>query len=211
MRLLLEKSGTKSIPEEDAEEDNDSEESDEHGVEFSGAGKNRQVSVDDEKRANVTAGGTSSTSQPQTPNDDGSSLTSHSSIPLIQYQSSPARDVIDRGIVSAKVAAELFDSYNNQLVQHFPGVLLPPNCTANELRRSKPALFLAVICAACCDYDPDLYGTLFDENSRLFAERVFMAGEKSLELVQALTILSVWYCPPHDLASGQTLRFYQYM
>lgn len=201
MRLLLEKGNNQSIPEENLEDDKESEES---GSPDAGA-------TTDTSNCQMWAGEQEMSSKPQTPNDDGSSLTSYSSIPNVSDYPSLGKDVIDRGLVSPEVADMLFDSYNSELAQHFPVVLLPPTTTARELRRSKPILFLAVITAACCGYDSHLYGVLFDEIAKLFAEQVFINGEKSLELVQALTIISVWYCPPHEVASGKPLRFYQYI
>lgn len=123
-------------------------------------------------------------------------------------QSAPNSDVVDRGLLSLETAAQLFDRYVNELVQYHPTVVFPEGCTADEIRRTKPALFLAVIAAAAGTSDPDLNRSLNKEISQLYAERIIMNGEKSLELVQSLLITLMWYYPPDNF---EDLKFYQYI
>ena len=117
-------------------------------------------------------------------------------------------DVIDRGLLSLASATQLFDTYVNHLVPHYPLVVFPEGYTAQELRHSRPTLFLAVIAAASGKSDPELSTLLNTEVLQAYATRMFINSEKSLELVQALTITSVWYSPPNDF---RTLKFYEYI
>ncbi|MCJ1400807.1 hypothetical protein MMC11_004015 [Xylographa trunciseda] len=116
-------------------------------------------------------------------------------------------DVVDRGIISMDTATALVALYVTELVQHFPAVILSEYCTAFELRVKKPVLFLAVIAAASLGGDSEVSHTLYKEIIRLYADRIFIKGEKSLELVQSL-LLTVAYCYPPDSAAH--LQFYQY-
>jgi hypothetical protein len=101
-------------------------------------------------------------------------------------------DVVDRGIISLDAAYNLFDSYNQNLVHHFPGVIFSADTTAEECRRTKPTLFLAIIAAAAAQTAPRLYSILNTEVLTAYAHRTVMRQEKNLELVQAMIVTSVW-------------------
>jgi len=117
-------------------------------------------------------------------------------------------DVIDRGIVSREAAYRLFQSYNDNLVQHYPCVVFSADFTAEDCRRTKPILFLAVIAAAAGQINPSLYSILNAEVLTAYAYRTVICHEKSLELVQALIVTAVWYYPPGKFAQ---LKFYEYI
>ncbi|KAK3329780.1 hypothetical protein B0H66DRAFT_469156, partial [Apodospora peruviana] len=114
-------------------------------------------------------------------------------------------DIVDRGIITMVQACELFARYTEQMAPHLPGVVFPANMTAAELRRSKPILFLSVMAAASSN-TPPLQRILTNELMRLFAEKVIVSGEKSLELVQALQLSVIWYYPPENF---EEFKFYQ--
>ena len=120
---------------------------------------------------------------------------------------SPTLDVVDRGLISMETAAKLVAVYVNDLVQHYPIIVLPQEMTADELRKSRPALFLAVIAAAALGINPKSSFMLNQELIRLYADRIFIIGEKSLELVQALLVTVLYY---HRLDSDKQLQYYQY-
>ncbi|RDL32088.1 uncharacterized protein BP5553_09490 [Venustampulla echinocandica] len=121
---------------------------------------------------------------------------------------SPDADVIDKGIVSMKVADKLFRTYTDDLFQNYPAVAFPPGTLAENMRRTKPTLFLAVIAAAAAKTDPHLYRILHSEVLAAYAYRTVINSEKSLELVQALIVTAVWYYPPGRLSQ---LKFYEYI
>lgn len=116
-------------------------------------------------------------------------------------------DVVDRGIISLETANHLVSFFINELAHFFSVVVLPSNTTALQLRRTKPVLFLSVIAAAAIAVDAKLAAILNREMVKLYAERFFVEGEKSLELVQALLLMIVFYYPPD---SPLKLQFYQY-
>lgn len=141
--------------------------------------------------------------------NDGSVLSTPS---LTQNASSPdwqdgGGDVIDRRLISMETANELVSIFINDLVEFFPVVVLPANTTASQLRQSKPVLFLSVITAAAIAVDSSLATTLNRELVSLYAHRFFVKCEKSLELVQALLLMYVFYLPPDNPAQ---LQLYQY-
>ncbi|KAK1149372.1 hypothetical protein N8T08_006595 [Aspergillus melleus] len=160
------------------------------------------------RRMEASPGFGSSTSYPHTLEDG--------SIPPASFNPAQARhspelavgeDVVDRGVISLDYANELVAFYMTDLTVFSPMVTLPCDTTAAQLRRSKPVLFLSVIAAAALAVDEGIAAVLNRELVRLYAERFFMNGDKSLELVQALLLMIIFYYPPD---SPSKLQHYQY-
>lgn len=120
-------------------------------------------------------------------------------------RSNEHRDLVARGLITIDRAAQLLDRYNYQMAPHLPGVVFPPHLTVDELRKTRPVLFLAVMAAASSGL-PELQRVAFKELFQTFADRILISGEKSIELVQALTLAVMWYLPPEHL---DELKFYQ--
>lgn len=122
---------------------------------------------------------------------------------------SPDSDVIDRGIITIEQAKVLLSIYNEDVVNHYhPVIVFSPKVTVEELRRTKPTLFLSVIAAAAGKVSPTLLSILNSEALAAYAHRTVIKGEKSLELVQAMAITCTWYSPP---GSFSRLKFYEYI
>ncbi|KAL1842097.1 hypothetical protein VTJ49DRAFT_6079 [Mycothermus thermophilus] len=117
----------------------------------------------------------------------------------------PPPDVIDRGLLTMDLATELFQRYKNHMCPHLPAVIFPPSMTAAELRTTKPTLFLAIMAAACFS-NPSVQRTLTHELMQVLADSIVVRGRKSLELVQALQVATIWYWPPDNF---EELKFYQ--
>ena len=115
-------------------------------------------------------------------------------------------DVIDRGILSMEVARKLVSHYQSNLYPQYPQVYIP--CSADELRESKPTLFLAVLAAGAESEDGALATALDNEVLQEYANRSVVQSEKSVELVEALLVSAVWYLPPNKF--GQ-LKYYEYI
>ena len=121
----------------------------------------------------------------------------------LQYEHA---DVIDRQILSSEVASGLFERYVHEMVPRFPAVVFPKGTTAAEIRKTKPTLFLAIISVAAGTPYADLQKTLTKEVMRVLANRIICNGEKSVEMIQALQVVTVWYSPPEHYGE---LKFYQ--
>ncbi|KAI9815595.1 MAG: hypothetical protein M1832_005456 [Thelocarpon impressellum] len=115
-------------------------------------------------------------------------------------------DVIDRRMLSAETAAAIFDGYVRDMTIHFPAVVFAPGTTSSEIRKTRPVLFLAILSVGSGTAYPDLQRALTKELMKVLAERVICNGEKSLELVQALQLSTIWYWPPEHY---EELKFYQ--
>lgn len=116
-------------------------------------------------------------------------------------------DVIGRGIISLDTAEELVSLFATKLLAYFPFIVLPAETTARHLRKTKPVLFLAILAASSIAVDVNLANILNRELLNLYAQRFFFKGEKSLEMVQALLSMNIFYLPP-DLPSQ--IQAYQY-
>jgi len=115
-------------------------------------------------------------------------------------------DVIDRGLLSLDAAFSAFDHFVTDLVPHFPIVVFPEGTTAASVRDETPVLFLACVHAASGVLPLEIQRELSHDIMRLFASRILVVGEKSLELIQAVQIVSVWYYPP---GRYEELKYYQ--
>lgn len=111
-------------------------------------------------------------------------------------------DVIDRGTITAENASKVFDHYVNDMAIHVPAVVFPPGTTAAEIRKTKPILFLAILSVSSSGNRSELTR----EVMQICADRIICNGEKSLELIQALIVTSLWYWPPEHF---EELKFYQ--
>ncbi len=114
-------------------------------------------------------------------------------------------DIIDRGLLTMERAVELFQRYTDHMAKHMPAVIFPPGTTAAEVRKSKPVLFLSLMAASTTEM-PDVQKAIVKEMMQVFAEKIFISGEKSIELIQALHVAVIWYWPPEHF---EELKFYQ--
>jgi hypothetical protein len=129
-----------------------------------------------------------------------------SGIPHKPAQTHEYADVIDRGLVSADIASRMFDCYVEKMAPHMPAVVFPAGTTAAEVRKNQPTLFLAILSASSGSNFPELQKVLTKEVMNIYAGRIILNGEKTLELVNALHISTLWYWPPEHF---EELKFYQ--
>jgi Fungal specific transcription factor domain len=104
-------------------------------------------------------------------------------------------DVIDRNVIDSSTATRIFNRYKIEMSEHLPVVRFPPTTTATDVRRTKPFLFLAILAVACSTIKPEIQSSLVTEVYETIAIRIICRGEKSLELVQTLQVITLWYQP----------------
>jgi hypothetical protein len=105
-------------------------------------------------------------------------------------------DVVCRGIVSLEDAQRVYDRFTKSMLPHFPVIILPEETTVSNLRRTKPALFLAILGVASAILGQEIQEFLAKEVMHSFADRLIIQGEKDLDLVQAIQVSAVWCHPP---------------
>lgn len=115
-------------------------------------------------------------------------------------------DVIDRGVITAETGTQLFIRYVKDMAPHMPSVVFPEGTTAADVRKSKPTLFLAIMSAGASTDHPEVQKLFTKEVMQIYADRIICRGEKTLELIQALLVSTIWYWPPEHF---EELKFYQ--
>jgi Fungal Zn(2)-Cys(6) binuclear cluster domain len=105
-------------------------------------------------------------------------------------------DVIDRGVIDMQTAYRCFDRYNAEMCEQLPIVVFPPGTKAEDVRKNKPLLFLAILAVSSGTIRPDLQPKFVSEATRTIADRIVYRGEKSLELCQTVQLMTCFYSPP---------------
>lgn len=105
-------------------------------------------------------------------------------------------DVVDRQVMTMDTARDIFNRYVIDMAPLFPAVVFDRGTTAEEVRKTRPILFLAILSVASGIVRPDLQLNLITEVSRIYADRIVCRGQKTLELVQSMVVTSGWYQPP---------------
>lgn len=117
-------------------------------------------------------------------------------------------DIIDRGLIDVQTAIDAFNHYVKEIAPSLPVVVFPPGTTMASVRRDRPILFLTIMAIAIGRFRPELQMSLVHEVHRLFADKVVVKGEKSLELVQSIMLACIWYLPPDQF---EELKFFQFI
>lgn len=115
-------------------------------------------------------------------------------------------ELFERGILTTEIAAAAFDYFRHSMLPHFPLILLPLDVNIPEFRRNNPILFLSAVNAASGTVSIEIQRGFNHHLLRIFAERILLAGEKSLELIQAVQICCLWHYPP---GRYEALKYYQ--
>jgi len=102
-------------------------------------------------------------------------------------------DLIDQGVMEAKNAYQLFEFYKEEMSGLFPFVVFSSEIQAETVRYEKPLLFLSVITVAAGVLKAELHRYLTSEVWKILADRVIYTGAPSVEVIQALQIMAVYY------------------
>lgn len=100
------------------------------------------------------------------------------------------QDVISRFIITEEKAEESVQYFRSR-ASNSPFVIISPDASINYLRRQKPFLLLTVLAMATLD-NLKLQKLLDQEIRNTLGHRVFMSGEKSLDLLQGLLVYLTW-------------------
>ncbi|KAH8697989.1 hypothetical protein BGW36DRAFT_177599 [Talaromyces proteolyticus] len=100
-----------------------------------------------------------------------------------------------------RIAEQIFHRYTDKYVTACPVVVFPPGIAARHVRKTKPLLFMSILSVASAGFC-----TLDQQRQFAFEARNFLTdiaifkGEKSLELIQSLLVVSFWYRAPENYA-----------
>ena len=112
---------------------------------------------------------------------------------------------IGSDVISVSAAIHLFADFVRHALPEHPVIAVAEEDNFESLRKTKPALLLGIITAASRAKHPALFNQLHMRLLTMLTEKVVMNGERSLELLQTLLLMEIWYGPPDDL---KKLNFY---
>jgi hypothetical protein len=92
----------------------------------------------------------------------------------------------------AAVSADPLNIFRSELAKHCPWVVVPLDTTSDELRQTRPLLFLS-ICVAAAYRDPPRQAELGRKFRDHLVSQLLPTGEKSLDLLQGLLVAINWY------------------
>lgn len=115
-------------------------------------------------------------------------------------------EVVQSGDLSVELACAGFDHFFKHMLVHFPILVFPAETIASKIQQDRPILFLAILNAASGLYPIAIQHRIHQELFASFARLILVDGEKSLEIVQALQVSSLWYYAPPRY---KDLKYYQ--
>jgi hypothetical protein len=110
-------------------------------------------------------------------------------------------------LIPPERAPDLLNRYNVEMAPHLPAVIFPPTMTADQLFKEKPLLYLSVLGAASFGHaEQETSRTAVREAIGTIADCAVRNGAKSMELIQAMQVIALWYKPPEQ---AEQTNFYQ--
>ncbi|PKX96388.1 Zn(II)2Cys6 transcription factor [Aspergillus novofumigatus IBT 16806] len=167
-----------------------------------GSRRNKRIDILEEKVDRLLARSESATFKRRIDHSQTYSSTSRS-----EASESPSanEDVIDKGILSVEAANALIDTYKATMMPNLPFVIIPSGLSTEEIRRTRPVVFLTVLTAALYDNMP-LQRVLEEQVKVAISDRMVFKGEISFDLLQGLLIYIAW-----SQYHSRPRRFSQYL
>jgi hypothetical protein len=100
------------------------------------------------------------------------------------------QDVISRSILLPENAEKALQHFRNT-ASNFPFVIISPDTSLDHLRRHKPFLLLSILAMATID-NMKLQKLLDQELRDILGRKVFMSGDRSLDLLQGILVYLTW-------------------
>ncbi|RKF65524.1 putative fungal specific transcription protein [Erysiphe neolycopersici] len=148
------------------------------------------------------------------PSSNSSTFSKSNSEPIRGWLDSTTRlapideyvDVIDRGLLTFEMSSKIFNEFFRDMIPSIPILVFPPGTTSASVRKSTPILFLAILTAGSSISSLHLRRALLEELMKVFSERVLINKYKTIELIQALQVASLWFLPAERI---EDVKFYQ--
>ena len=125
------------------------------------------------------------------PPDAPSSSESNVENPSCLESANDQHDVVDRGFLSMEAAEKYLEAFRTIMTPQFPFVVVRPQVSAQQLRRDRSFLFLAILASASYE-DMPLQRRLGVEVKRVVASRMVLNGDVSFDLLQGLLVFLAW-------------------
>lgn len=102
-------------------------------------------------------------------------------------------DVLGRYFPDAADSDSVFYHYARWMAPQMPIVVFPEYTDPEEINATKPTLFLAILSVAA---PIEVQIPLSAEVLHILGDMIIVNNEKSLELIQALQVITLWHFPP---------------
>ncbi|KAK6499788.1 hypothetical protein TWF481_010146 [Arthrobotrys musiformis] len=107
-------------------------------------------------------------------------------------------DIIDQGAIDISTASTLFNYWADNIRPIFPIVQFSSNQDVHSVRSNTPVLFLTILTISSAAVDPTFLDRLLPQLNNLFAQEVFVLGNRSIDLLQALILFSQYHIQPRE-------------
>lgn len=107
-------------------------------------------------------------------------------------------DIIEKGLVTKHEADQLIYEFRTVLNGKYLGICLPKATSNSQLRQSRPAFWLSILCAASAGSPKfhHLAPVLFSELKEILDARIIPGGEPDLDALQALMSWAIFHNDP---------------
>jgi hypothetical protein len=133
--------------------------------------------------------------------------TTHENTSEMASQKALKEDPVNRGVLNLHIAISLFEGFMKHL-NPFVSQLDPYLHSFDYVRETSTFLFVAILAAASKSLHDSLYHTLYSHAESLLVES-FRYGWKSVDVIQAILILTYWKRPDDSrawLSVGYAIR-----
>ncbi|KAF3204354.1 hypothetical protein TWF191_002276 [Orbilia oligospora] len=107
-------------------------------------------------------------------------------------------DVIDQGVIDISTASNLLNYWKENIRPIFPIIQFSADQDVHSIRRDTPVLFLTILTISSASIDPTFLDRLLPRLNNLFAQEVFVLGNRSIDLLQALIFFSQYHIQPPE-------------
>ncbi|KAK6356233.1 hypothetical protein TWF718_000605 [Orbilia javanica] len=127
-------------------------------------------------------------------------LTKHqySQIPVSPQSNLGTGDVIDEGAIDISTASNLLSYWKDNIRPIFPIIQFSADQDVHSVRRNTPVLFITILTITSASIEPTFLDRLLLRLNNLFAQEVFVLGNRSLDLLKALILFSQYHIQPRE-------------
>jgi len=108
-------------------------------------------------------------------------------------------DIVAQYLPHHEKAYAAFHHYIDNVAPQTPLVVFQPGISPEHVRETRPVLFSAIVAIA---YEGDIKPSLINGVKEILAQQVMIDGRHSVELIQAMLIMSLFYWPENETANN---------
>jgi len=108
-------------------------------------------------------------------------------------------DIVEQHLPHHGTAYAAFHHYVHNVAPQTPIVVFQPGVNPEHVRKTKPILFLTIVAVG---YEGDAKPNLINGVKGILAQEVMVESKHSVELIQAMLIMSLFYWPEKETANN---------